>query len=66
MSVTTTDIFAGAGGSSTGLAAGMAFPRSYIWEGTKREKVKMAGNAVTPPMARDLGIVSKETLEAAA
>jgi DNA (cytosine-5)-methyltransferase 1 len=47
-------------------AAGMAFPRSYIWEGTKREKVKMAGNAVTPPMARDLGIVSKETLEAAA
>lgn len=47
-------------------AAGMAFPDSYIWDGTKRERVKMAGNAVTPPMARDLGIVAREALEAAA
>lgn len=36
------------------VAAGMAFPKDYIWEGTRRERVKMAGNAVTPPAARDL------------
>lgn len=36
------------------VAAGMAFPADYIWEGTRRERVKMAGNAVTPPAARDL------------
>ncbi|MFA5552582.1 MAG: DNA cytosine methyltransferase [Trueperaceae bacterium] len=36
------------------VAAGMAFPDDYIWEGTRRERVKMAGNAVTPPAARDL------------
>jgi len=36
------------------VAAGMAFPGDYIWEGTRRERVKMAGNAVTPPAARDL------------
>lgn len=36
------------------VAAGMAFPTDYIWEGTRRERVKMAGNAVTPPAARDL------------
>lgn len=40
-------------------AAAMAFPgegseRPYIWLGTKRERVRMAGNAVTPPAARDL------------
>lgn len=38
----------------TEVAAGMAFPANYIWEGTRRERVKMAGNAVTPPAARDL------------
>lgn len=32
----------------------MAFPGEYIILGTKREQVKMAGNAVTPPAARDL------------
>lgn len=32
----------------------MAFPAEYVLLGTKREKVRMAGNAVTPPAARDL------------
>lgn len=32
----------------------MAFPGEYELLGNKREKVKMAGNAVTPPAARDL------------
>lgn len=36
------------------VAAGMAFPSDYVWEGTRRERVRMAGNAVTPPAARDL------------
>jgi DNA (cytosine-5)-methyltransferase 1 len=36
------------------VAKGMAFRDSYIWEGTRRERVRMAGNAVTPPAARDL------------
>ncbi|KAF0647074.1 MULTISPECIES: DNA cytosine methyltransferase [Streptomyces] len=35
-------------------AAAMQFPTSYIWLGNKRERVRMAGNAVTPPAARDL------------
>jgi DNA (cytosine-5)-methyltransferase 1 len=42
------------------VAAGMAFPGDYMWEGTRRERVRMAGNAVTPPAARDLvGIVAE-------
>lgn len=32
----------------------MAFPAEYQLLGNKREKVRMAGNAVTPPAARDL------------
>jgi DNA (cytosine-5)-methyltransferase 1 len=36
------------------VAAGMAFPADYVWQGTRRERVKLAGNAVTPPAARDL------------
>lgn len=36
------------------IAAGMAFPHDYLWDGTRREKVRMAGGAVTPPNARDL------------
>lgn len=35
-------------------AAGMAFPDNYQWQGTRRERQKLAGNAVTPPAARDL------------
>lgn len=36
------------------VAAGMAFPSTYIWGGTRRERVRLCGNAVTPPAARDL------------
>lgn len=36
------------------VAAGMAFPADYLWSGTRRERVKLCGNAVTPPAARDL------------
>lgn len=36
------------------IALGMAFPASYRWQGTKRERVRLAGNAVTPPASRDL------------
>lgn len=32
----------------------MAFPVDYIMTGTRREQVKLSGNAVTPPAARDL------------
>ncbi|MFD8577197.1 DNA cytosine methyltransferase [Streptomyces virginiae] len=35
-------------------AAAMEFPAEYVWLGNKRERVRMAGNAVTPPAARDL------------
>lgn len=45
------------------VAAGMAFPADYIWEGTRRAKVRMAGNAVTPPASRDLGMVVAEALQ---
>lgn len=44
------------------VAAGMAFPTDYIWEGTRRERVKMAGNAVTPPTSRDLSAAVVESL----
>ena len=36
------------------IKLGMAFPASYVMLGTKREQVRMSGNAVTPPAARDL------------
>ncbi|GII98364.1 DNA (cytosine-5)-methyltransferase 1 [Sediminihabitans luteus] len=32
----------------------MAFPREYLMAGNRREQVKLSGNAVTPPAARDL------------
>lgn len=47
------------------IAAGMAFPGTYVWEGTKRERVRLAGNAVTPPAARDIVSVLAEGLDAA-
>ena len=47
------------------IAAGMAFPRDYIWQGTKRDRIRMAGNAVTPPAARDLIAAVVDSLEAA-
>ncbi|XVV14424.1 DNA cytosine methyltransferase [Actinoplanes sp. CA-131856] len=36
------------------IRAGMAFAHGYVLLGTKRERVRMLGNAVTPPAARDL------------
>jgi len=48
------------------VAAGMAFPGDYLWSGTRRERVRMAGNAVTPPAARDLITAVAESLGAAA
>ena len=36
------------------VIAAMAFPDAYTVLGTRREQVRMAGNAVTPPAARDL------------
>lgn len=48
------------------IAAGMAFRRDYRWQGTKRERVRLAGNAVTPPAARDLITVVAASLGAAA
>ena len=48
------------------VAAGMSFPLDYQWQGTKRERVKLAGNAVTPPAARDLLTVVAESLGVAA
>lgn len=42
------------------IAAGMAFAADYVWRPDRQRKisdrnlVKMAGNAVTPPAARDL------------
>jgi DNA (cytosine-5)-methyltransferase 1 len=36
------------------IQAAMAFGPSYVVLGTKRDRVRMLGNAVTPPAARDL------------
>jgi DNA (cytosine-5)-methyltransferase 1 len=46
----------------TETAAGMAFPAAYRWQGTRRERQKLAGNAVTPPAARDLNGCAVEAL----
>ena len=35
-------------------ARAMAFPTTYEWAGTRRERTRLAGNAVTPPTARDI------------
>lgn len=48
------------------IAAGMAFPPDYKWAGTKRDRVRLMGNAVTPPAARDLMGVVVESLGGAA
>lgn len=46
-------------------AAAMSFPDDYIWMGSKRVRVQLAGNAVTPPAARDLwGMVTEAVLGA--
>lgn len=36
------------------ITTAMAFPRDYVVLGNKSERVKQAGNAVTPPAARDI------------
>jgi DNA (cytosine-5)-methyltransferase 1 len=52
------------------VANGMAFPRDYRWQPydgrvvSNRDLVKLAGNAVTPPAARDLMIAVVASLEA--
>lgn len=43
----------------------MAFGREYVLLGNNREQVRMAGNAVCPPNARDLIAVGVESLDAA-
>jgi DNA (cytosine-5)-methyltransferase 1 len=55
------------------VAAGMAFPADYVWQPVDRPKpvsnrdlVKAAGNAVTPPAARDLVAAAVESLGVAA
>lgn len=45
---------------------GMAFPTEYVILGNRREQVRMAGNAVTPPSARDLVWAVAESLGGAA
>lgn len=44
----------------------MAFPAEYVMLGNRREQVRLAGNAVTPPAARDLIIAVAATLGNAA
>jgi len=44
------------------ISRGMAFPENETEIGTKRERVKMSGNAVCPPCARDLAIITGESL----
>lgn len=36
------------------IKAGMAIDRQYVLLGNKRNRIKMCGNAVTPPVTRDL------------
>lgn len=47
------------------IAAAMDFPTEYVILGNRREQVRQAGNAVTPPAARDLVGVVAESLGAA-
>lgn len=44
------------------VIAAMAFPGDYVVLGNRREQVRMAGNAVTPPAARDLIAAVVESL----
>jgi DNA (cytosine-5)-methyltransferase 1 len=48
------------------VIAAMAFPDTYVVLGNRREQVRMAGNAVTPPAARDLVAAVVESLVGAA
>ena len=44
------------------IARAMDFPTDYAMLGTRREQVRLAGNAVTPPAARDLVHLVAESL----
>lgn len=44
-------------------AGAMQFPGTYIWDGSKRDRVRLAGNAVPPNMARDLVGCGIESIE---
>lgn len=44
------------------IVGAMDFPEEYVVLGNRREQVRMAGNAVTPPAARDLVGVVAESL----
>lgn len=44
------------------IAGAMDFPSEYVILGNRREQVRQAGNAVTPPAARDLVGVIAESL----
>jgi DNA (cytosine-5)-methyltransferase 1 len=46
----------------TEITRAMAFDRSYVILGNRREQVRQAGNAVTPPAARDLVSAVAEAL----
>jgi DNA (cytosine-5)-methyltransferase 1 len=45
---------------------GMDFPKDYTILGTMKERTMQAGNAVTPPAARDLASIVADSLEVAA
>ena len=64
MSLTMTDMFCGAGGSSTGAIQVPGV--SVRVASNRREQVRLAGNAVTPPSSRDLIAVGVEALGGAA
>ena len=50
----------------TEIKQAMAFPSDYHMVGNRREQVKLSGNAVTPPAARDLLAAVAQSLGVAA
>jgi site-specific DNA-cytosine methylase len=44
-------------------AAAMEFPDHYKWRGSKRDRVRMAGQAVPTNMARDLVACGVESMQ---
>lgn len=43
-------------------AALMAFPKDYVWHGTRAQRFRLSGNAVCPPNARDLFTIAVDSL----
>lgn len=69
MTLTVTDLFCGAAGSSSGLVLepdeikrGVAFDDRYLLLGNRREQVRLGGDAVTPRAAHDRGAAVVEAL----